>query len=109
MEAGAGFEPATFWLWARRATELLHPAIWAKLLTHNLVKRLNEKIELNDLSSELSTPNKFAMVNQVGLGPNDPMIKSHVLLPTELLVHIVRQFIAMAQGYLGRADYLLLQ
>lgn len=25
--AGAGFEPATFGLWARRATELLHPAI----------------------------------------------------------------------------------
>jgi hypothetical protein len=24
--AGAGFEPATFWLWARRATGLLIPA-----------------------------------------------------------------------------------
>ena len=26
LVAGAGFEPATFGLWARRATELLHPA-----------------------------------------------------------------------------------
>ena len=26
MVAGAGFEPATFGLWARRASELLHPA-----------------------------------------------------------------------------------
>ena len=25
--AGAGFEPTTFGLWARRATELLHPAL----------------------------------------------------------------------------------
>ena len=25
--AGAGFEPTTFGLWARRATRLLHPAI----------------------------------------------------------------------------------
>lgn len=25
--AGAGFEPATFWLWARRASRLLYPAI----------------------------------------------------------------------------------
>ena len=28
--AGAGFEPATFWLWARRASRLLHPAIFHK-------------------------------------------------------------------------------
>ena len=27
MVAGAGFEPTTFGLWARRATKLLHPAI----------------------------------------------------------------------------------
>ena len=27
LVAGAGFEPATFGLWARRATELLHPAM----------------------------------------------------------------------------------
>ena len=27
MVAGAGFEPTTFGLWARRATRLLHPAI----------------------------------------------------------------------------------
>jgi hypothetical protein len=27
LVAGTGFEPATFGLWARRATELLHPAI----------------------------------------------------------------------------------
>ena len=28
LVAGAGFEPTTFGLWARRATELLHPAIF---------------------------------------------------------------------------------
>ena len=28
--AGAGFEPTTFGLWARRATELLHPALIQK-------------------------------------------------------------------------------
>ena len=28
MVAGGGFEPPTFGLWARRATELLHPAIF---------------------------------------------------------------------------------
>ena len=28
--AGAGFEPTTFGLWARRATRLLHPAIIIK-------------------------------------------------------------------------------
>ena len=27
MVAGAGFEPTTFGLWARRATRLLHPAM----------------------------------------------------------------------------------
>ena len=27
MVAGAGFEPTTFGLWARRATKLLHPAL----------------------------------------------------------------------------------
>ena len=27
LVAGAGFEPATFGLWARRATKLLHPAL----------------------------------------------------------------------------------
>ena len=27
LVAGAGFEPTTFGLWARRATELLHPAV----------------------------------------------------------------------------------
>ena len=26
--AGAGFEPATFGLWARRASRLLHPALF---------------------------------------------------------------------------------
>ena len=30
LVAGAGFEPATFGLWARRATELLHPAFREK-------------------------------------------------------------------------------
>ena len=30
--AGAGFEPTTFGLWARRATRLLHPAIFTFLL-----------------------------------------------------------------------------
>ena len=28
MVAGAGFEPTAFGLWARRATRLLHPAIF---------------------------------------------------------------------------------
>ena len=26
LVAGTGFEPATFWLWAKRATKLLYPA-----------------------------------------------------------------------------------
>ena len=26
LVAGVGFEPTTFWLWARRATRLLYPA-----------------------------------------------------------------------------------
>ena len=30
LVAGTGFEPATFGLWARRATELLHPAMIKK-------------------------------------------------------------------------------
>ena len=34
MVAGAGFEPTTFGLWARRATKLLHPAIEVGYSTH---------------------------------------------------------------------------
>ena len=34
MVAGAGFEPTTFGLWARRASRLLHPAILFKLAIH---------------------------------------------------------------------------
>ncbi len=36
--AGAGFEPTTFGLWARRATRLLHPAI---------IKKEDERFELS--------------------------------------------------------------
>ena len=36
MVAGAGFEPAAFGLWAQRATELLHPAIY---FAHNQWRR----------------------------------------------------------------------
>ena len=31
MVAGVGFEPTAFGLWARRATRLLHPAIYKKV------------------------------------------------------------------------------
>ena len=31
--AGDGFEPPTFWLWARRAARLLYPAIITKIKT----------------------------------------------------------------------------
>ena len=37
MVAGAGFEPTTFGLWARRATRLLHPASTTSLQTPNLL------------------------------------------------------------------------
>ena len=33
--AGAGFEPTTFGLWARRATELLHPALSCSSANHS--------------------------------------------------------------------------
>ena len=33
--AGTGFEPMTFGLWARRASRLLHPAIWSYCLSAN--------------------------------------------------------------------------
>ena len=34
--AGIGFEPMTFGLWARRASRLLHPAIWNYILSFRL-------------------------------------------------------------------------
>ena len=34
--AGAGFEPTTFGLWARRATELLYPAIYSVLFLYSI-------------------------------------------------------------------------
>ena len=37
LVAGAGFEPTTFGLWARRAARLLHPAISSAV--HNIEKK----------------------------------------------------------------------
>ena len=37
LVAGVGFEPTTFWLWARRATGLLYPA------TINMIIRLTKQ------------------------------------------------------------------
>lgn len=37
MVAGVGFEPTTFWLWARRATRLLYPATICKFYIKILV------------------------------------------------------------------------
>ena len=44
LVAGVGFEPTTFWLWARRATRLLYPAmvLVILLLTKQKVKPLRE-------------------------------------------------------------------
>lgn len=39
------------------------------------------------------------------LCPGHPEIKSFVLLLNELMEHKVRQFIALAQGYLSLVDY----
>ena len=37
MVAGAGFEPTTFGLWARRATELLYPAIYNSAVFYSFI------------------------------------------------------------------------
>ena len=44
LVAGVGFEPTTFWLWARRATRLLYPAtiIYIVRLTEQKVKPFGE-------------------------------------------------------------------
>ena len=38
--AGAGFEPATSGLWARRATRLLYPAAIILLIKFSVIRRL---------------------------------------------------------------------
>ena len=51
MVAGAGFEPTTFGLWARRATRLLHPALFCfhteKTPSTNLLSSINLKNQVN--------------------------------------------------------------
>ena len=44
LVAGVGFEPTTFWLWARRATRLLYPAMIGIILhlSEQKVKPLGE-------------------------------------------------------------------
>ena len=42
MVAGAGFEPTTFGLWARRATRLLHPATTLQIHTSSQSFNLND-------------------------------------------------------------------
>ena len=37
LVAGAGFEPTTFGLWARRATELLYPAIYNSAVFYSFI------------------------------------------------------------------------
>ena len=39
--AGAGFEPTTFGLWARRASRLLHPALIFTLLLYSNLSRIS--------------------------------------------------------------------
>ena len=46
MVAGAGFEPATFGLWARRASELLYPAIFNALLLYSIILVLSILISI---------------------------------------------------------------
>ena len=57
--AGAGFEPTTFGLWARRATRLLHPAIlfkwWEK--DSNLRRRCQQIYSLPPLATRESHHN----------------------------------------------------
>ena len=51
LVAGAGFEPTTFGLWARRATRLLHPAS-ETCLVYSFIQNLQEKF----LKSGFSAP-----------------------------------------------------
>ena len=68
--AGAGFEPTTFGLWARRATRLLHPAMishystfllnmqWAEVDSNHRSK-LQQIYSLSPLATRESTHMKF--------------------------------------------------
>ena len=56
LVAGAGFEPTTFGLWARRATRLLHPAI-CNFYCYTIISHLlNKSSKIYGGGGEIRTP-----------------------------------------------------
>ena len=99
LVAGEGFEPTTFGLWARRATRLLHPAMykdfqkWRRNWDSNPGASFpTYRFSRPDPSATWVFLQMFSTGGPCRTRTYDPPVMSRMLWPTELRVHFLSKW-----------------